>query len=217
MGHTVAVIFVFVSVIHLIGCLMRQPNNVRRVTKPLLMPLLTCSYCLMTDDIKLPLVLALLFGCAGDVLLLITRSSVFFFCGGICFCLGHISYIVLFLTNIGAPLPPFLLLAGLICFYAVAVYSVLHAIRDGVGNSLSIPVNAYLILVACMGLSSFICCYALKPINKLSWVGSFFFLFSDSLLLYNKFKYRGSRKRLINFCVMLTYLLAQSFIVIGMC
>lgn len=217
MRHLFAVMFVIVSVIHLIGCLVRQPNWLRRISKPLLMLSLTASYCVLADDIHLLVIFALLFACAGDTLLLFPSSNMCFVCGGICFCLCHISYILIFLSDTKSLVSSPILIAGLFCLYAVAVYIVLRCIRDSIPRRLSVPVKGYLILVAAMGICAFIRSDAMPSIGKLIWIGSVFFLISDSILLYDKFKYNGKHSRAMSFTVMFTYLLAQSLIVRGIC
>lgn len=217
MNHLFPILFFITSVVHLTGCAMKQPNMIRRISKPILMPLLAFSYFFLTTDVKPLILLALLLGCAGDALLLFPRSNMCFLCGGISFCLGHICYIIAFLLDAQSPLPSRLLIAGLIILYCTAVFFVVFSLRNDTPKKYSFLAPMYLCFVAVMSVCAFIRCFNLGGIQMMTWFGSVLFLVSDSLLLFGKFKFKDRHARLINFSVMLTYLAAQALIVVGMC
>jgi uncharacterized membrane protein YhhN len=184
------------------------------VTKPLLISsLLVTAVILLKQQShsKIFLLAGLALSLTGDVLLLFQqRNSLFFMLGLGAFLLAHIGYIFLF-TGIRKQLargkkfnqPAFIAMG---C-YVAALLSLLFPKLGG----MAVPVLVYSLTIGSMLLAAVHAVHAQAPAHKWTGVlGAALFVLSDSLLAINKFHtpfaYAG-------FAIMLTYGLAQLFIV----
>jgi len=79
--------------------------------------------------------------------------------------------------------------------------------------SMKVPVIVYLIVILIMSFTSFSRIWALKGVSFwLPFIGSIFFIASDSLLAFRNFKLKLSRGWI---SIMVTYILAQLLIIFG--
>ncbi|MBS1743654.1 MAG: lysoplasmalogenase [Bacteroidetes bacterium] len=185
------------------------------ILKPLLLPLLIIAVLLQTWPSK-PRQLILsgaVFSFAGDVLLLLQdKNPNFFIFGLVCFLITHICYSLYFLQvkKSGISLlkqKPYLLFLTLL-YSACLLYLLVPKLGD-----LRIPVIVYAIVITIMVLCSLRAYNFSAETARLSFVmGAVFFVISDSLLAINKFysSFAGA-----GFFIMLTYCLAQYFILTG--
>ena len=205
-----AVVFLF----H-VSCCAAGKQPARRATKTLLMPLLMLGYTFAAAKPAAAVYLALLFGWLGDLLLLRPRVK-FRQLGGIAaFLIGHCFYISVLLRRISACghlrliwLPPlvFLLLAAGICVFQYPV----------VEKRMVLPGLVYYLFLAALGAFSGIALLGGTPRGWAYLCGSLLFLCSDSVLCRQFFTV-GSPAPKYDFTVMLTYTLAQFFLVFGFC
>lgn len=182
-----------------------EAGTVHHVAKVLLLPLLAVGALLCAAPRLL--VVALVFGWAGDVLLMF-GNDLFFLAGMGAFAAGHVSYLVLFLkygTRYGAPRARVRSTAVVLGTLALMV-AVLALLWTGLPGVLRIPVTLYCCLLTAMGLNS----GRLGPVAAL---GGALFMVSDTLLA------TGLAGRpdvpVLDFWVMLTYTAAQLLLVIG--
>lgn len=204
--------FLVVVIIQLTGMFIKS-GTVEMITKPLLVGSLLFYFLIETKgqrpDIKLWMVLAMVFCILGDTLLMFNRGDEFFFVLGLAaFLIGHIFYIFTF-RNIQKknqlgfhPLKSLLVLA----YMMVILWLILPA-----ANELKVPVLFYAVVISMM----LIFALQLTKIGKFGWIiaiGALLFVISDSAIAINKFCTTIPQNRWI---VMLTYILAQYFIVSG--
>ncbi|SKA75590.1 Uncharacterized membrane protein YhhN [Caloramator quimbayensis] len=182
----------------------------RYLSKSLLMPLLLIFYILNSKNINYFVVAALSAGFLGDVFLLKDKLYSFII-GGASFLLGHIFYIIAYISVLSGNLkasPMWILLIMPYILYGIYAYKV---IGKGMGN-LKAAALPYIIVIL---FSSFTCLLVVLSIKHsfiLSFLGTLLFIASDSILGYSIFI---SKKKYSDFIVMLTYVLAQTFIVFG--
>lgn len=213
--HIAAFFFAVCCVLNLCGCL--TEGNLERCVKPALLPLLclaTVAFlaekkCLNAKGACL-LVLAQLFGCAGDTALL-GEGFVFFAMGIALFLVGHIFYICLFGSRSWKGLKAWQwILAMVLCVCAVA--ALIKAI--GINGALLAPMGIYGFTLTLLVFSTL--AGALR-FGSLTWwllaAGAVLFMFSDSLIAIGTFKDLSPIMR--GFGVMFTYLLAQTLLAIG--
>ena len=97
----------------------------------------------------------------------------------------------------------------LLIVYGIGMF---YGLKDGLGEML-IPVLIYMLVILTMAITAF---WRNNSVGKWSYVlvffGALFFMMSDSLLAINKFH---TTLPLSNVSIMLTYALAQFFIVSG--
>ena len=185
------------------------------MVKPALLPLLavtSLAYAgsMESRTIRL-LIIAQLLGCAGDILL-IANGMIPFACGLCCFLAGHIFYLNIFATRSWKGLT-FVHWLGILAVMSAAVAGLLVGI--GVKGVFLVPFAVYgmfLMLLIFSGLAGVL----RKCPNPATWwiitVGALLFTFSDSLIAVQTF---GKPSVLLEFLVMLTYLVAQSLLAIG--
>ena len=205
-----AALFLGVSVLHLIACYRRYPK-IRNATKVLLMPLLCVLYCVVAPDVRMLVVAALVFGWIGDVLLLFKSVKISMLLGICAFALGHIFYIGSMLSA-HPSLHVLMLIPLALC--AIWMTFVYRKLLPYAPKSLKKPGLLYALLLSGTCLSAlYLLLVTGKPAYLMAFVGGLFFMLSDTLLTGQQ--YRKELKH-GNFYVMLTYILAQTLLVLGL-
>lgn len=207
-------IYIVVSIIYLLF-LLTGYENLDPFLKPILIPLLGFGvyFCRKFPSRNI-LLSALLFSWIGDVVLLFADiSELYFILGLVSFLTAHIAYCVLFNKQLMGEIQINKILFGigslLIAFYLIAMVTVLMP-RLG---ELKIPVIVYAAVISTMLLFAFNG-YLIwkKPAALYIFLGAVAFVISDSILAFNKFYAPIERS---SFFIMLTYLVAQYLIVVG--
>lgn len=207
-------IYIAFSILYLI-VLFTGHENLDLYLKPALVPLLGFGvYFHRKFPSKNILLSALLFSWIGDVILLFADiAEIYFILGLLSFLIAHLSYCVLFNKQIIGEIQinKILFAVGslLIAFYLTAMILVLIP-RLG---ELKIAVIIYAAVISTMLLFAFNG-YLIwkKPGALYIFLGAVAFVASDSILAFDKF-YAPIQKS--SFFIMLTYLVAQYLIVVG--
>lgn len=183
--------------------------------KPILIPIIGFgAYFYRKFPTQNTLLAALVFSWIGDVILLFTElGEIYFILGLVSFLTAHIIYCVLFnkqnRIRKKQNKPFFIFGSILIAIYLIGMVSFL---MPHLGD-LQIPVSIYASVISIMLLFAFNGFLVWeKPGNALVFLGALLFIISDSILAVNKF-YAPIPKS--SFFIMLTYLLAQYLIVVG--
>jgi len=183
--------------------------------KPILIPIIGFgAYFYRAFPSQNILLAALTLSWLGDVTLLFTDlGEIYFILGLVFFLTAHIIYCILFnkqkRIRKKQNKPLFIFGSVLIAFYLIGMVSFL---MPHLGE-LEIPVSIYASVISIMllfALNGFLVWE--KPGNQFVFLGAIFFIISDSILALNKF-YAPIPKS--SFFIMLTYLLAQYLIVVG--
>ncbi len=191
--------------IHIAGLLGNVPL-VATLTKPLLVPCLMVLVWLQSRTIRGHGIIqaALFFSWLGDVLLMLPGEG--FFMGGLAaFLSAHVCYIWIFsreATFRWLRVLPFLLYVALL---------LAGPLNGKLTENLQIPVYSYVVVIMIMGIFASLR-NTQRPGYELVLIGSILFILSDSFLALNKFSHPLP---LSGFWIMLTYGLAQYFIVKG--
>jgi uncharacterized membrane protein YhhN len=206
--------FIILLIAHLAG-IQLHIESLQYFTKPLLIPVLTGFFLSQTNAIESPfkkwVVLALFFSWGGDVLLLfVSKNELFFLLGLASFLLAHIFYILFFhhvriRENVKSN--PWLLV--IVVVYYAALISWLSPFL----GEMKLPVRIYGIVISIMFMLA-MHVLSIKTNMAGSWMmwGALLFVISDSVLAINKFYQPFGAANVI---IMLTYGLAQLFIVKG--
>lgn len=183
--------------------------------KPILIPLLGFGvYFHKKFPSKNTLLTALLFSWIGDVVLLFADiAEIYFILGLVAFLISHLVYCTLFnkqVKNQNKKNKTLFLIGNLvIACYLIGMLTVLLPTL----GELKIPVIVYATVISFMLLLAFNGFLIWKkPGNQYVFVGAIVFVISDSILAINKF-YAPIEKS--SFFIMLTYLVAQYLIEIG--
>jgi len=200
------IIFGIVSIVYLIT-LAFKPCLFQFILKGCLMPLLLAIYFAASDNIFLPVVLALIFAWIGDVLLVRITNIKWFKLGLASFLTGHICYIIAMYGYT----QPFNIIALIISFIVAACFAFIAYKVVRPSKQMKIPVIAYeatILTMAVFALQVFLAQNSLFGI--LIFAGSLCFVTSDTLLALKTF-----RRAKIYFAVMITYIAAQFLITYG--
>ena len=208
--------FFIVTIANLFSCIKRN-KKLEHISKPLLMPLLALYFIFATFTVGTNwfIFLALLFGCSGDIFLMLENEEKWFMLGMVGFLIGHIFYIIAFLLSVGGRLI-FFPLWGIVMILPVVLILLLTfpKFKDHMGE-LKIPVYVYMSVILFMHISAIFRLAAFDiscPCFFLVWIGSILFILSDSLIAVDKF---NDNFEIPSFYIMLTYVLGQFLITQG--
>ena len=207
-------LFIAVSGVHLFDS-WRDNAKRRAYTKPFLLILLTLFYCFAAGGIRWVLVAALLTSWLGDVLL-IPKGNKWFIAGGISFLVSHILFIFVYLPAVRwqsvlwwAWVPAALVYAGISLTVGLKI-------KKNVPKPMLAPMVLYLIANSTMNLMALAQLMALKSAGAaVAYIGAICFFASDCTLYLVRYH---ENKELIfkkHFTVMLTYLLGEALITVG--
>ncbi len=211
---TFSIIYTIILVAELIFDNTDGLNLYHYLTKPLILLSLIVFFLKQSNHLdtktKYITLFAILFSLIGDILLMFTTKSSNFFMGGLlAFLMAHIMYILVFLKKKNTHKKGLFFL-GVSLLYGMTIF---YFLKDGLGQLL-VPVIVYMLVILTMGISAFLRNDSVsKTSYNLVFLGAIFFITSDSLLAINKFyepfKFAG-------ILIMLTYAIAQYFIVLGL-
>lgn len=206
--------YIGISAVYLLIILLGQ-EQIAWFLKPFLLPfLLLAVYFSGNFPSKKFLLIALVFSWIGDIILLFAdRHELFFIVGLIAFLISHIVYILLFNKQLKYKnrKNKAIFWIGVTCII-VYLFTMISILLPSLGD-LTIPVFVYALVISTMLL------FALKgflnweePGNWYILIGAIAFISSDSILAFNKFY---APIVLSSFLIMITYLIAQYLIVVG--
>jgi len=209
--YTAIIFFVIVTFIDLY-LISNNEEKKRYFTKPLIIPGIILIYLLFAHQYNKFLLLALLFSFFGDLLLLFSEKKLFFRLGLFAFLSSHIFYIYTFIENIPFNrISPFWIPLVFIP-YIIYAWKIFRDLRPYLEHYF-IPVILYIVTIIGMSYASLFRFWTSQGLSYwLPLIGSIFFIISDTLLATRNFKY-GQKKGWVS--VMISYVLAQLFIMIG--
>ena len=214
MNYLFLILYIAVSVLHLAAS-WRDDAAQRKKTKPFLLILLLLFYLFSPGKPSLFLVLALLASWLGDVLL-IPKGHKWFTMGGIAFMFSHLFFVLLYSSQISLSklkLLPILLLAA--AYYGFSLF-IIRKIRDTTPKAMVLPMYFYLFCNSTMNIFAMMQLLSRPTLAAaVAYVGAVLFYASDCCLFLVRY---GKDPNIIfkkHFTVMLTYLLGELLIVIG--
>jgi uncharacterized membrane protein YhhN len=202
-------------IVYLLLIFLGREEAIAWYMKPFLIPFLfLLVYTSDNFSTKKILISALTLSWIGDIILMfVSKGKIYFIIGLTTFVISHILYITLFNKQLKTKnfKPRFVFLTGIgvILIYLLVLLSLLLPHLD----DLKIPVILYAIVISTMLLFAFKgSLHWRNPANLYILFGAFIFVCSDSILAINKFYVVLPQA---SFLIMLTYLIAQFFIVTG--
>jgi uncharacterized membrane protein YhhN len=206
--------YIGLSVFYLLMILLDQ-QQFAWFLKPFLIPFLLLGVFFSGNfQSKKILLAALTFSWIGDIILLFAdRDELFFIVGLIAFLISHIIYILLFNKQLKYKnrKNKAIFWIGVTCII-VYLFVMISILLPTLGD-LTIPVFVYALVISTMLLFAFkgFLNWA-EPGNWFILIGAITFVTSDSILAFNKFY---NPLVLSSFLIMITYLIAQYLIVMG--
>jgi uncharacterized membrane protein YhhN len=212
------ILFILLSIIHTIGEFLEGETKlkVRTMTKPFLLPLVVIYYLIACDERGIApvilIVIGLILGFVGDVTLLKPKVQILFMIGLGSFLIGHLLYIISFITEMngftGVPAGVYITILG----YALFFVLVFRYLKDSL-KEMTVPVVIYMTIILVMSFCALALMYAAVTgavrTPWLAFVGSLNFIASDLLLANQLFKKPFKYDQAI---IMVTYLVAQLLI-----
>lgn len=207
-------LYAVVSGIHLYHSWKDSPK--RRYSKPFLLILLILYYIFSSEKITWVLVGALATSWLGDVLL-IPKGTKWFVAGGISFLFCHVLFVLAYYNQVSwSSVNWWILIPAAIIYYGISVRLTL-TIKHNVPIAVLIPMILYLIMNSTMNLFALAQLMTYHYVGAvIAYIGAVSFFVSDCTLYLVRYH---DNKNLIfkkHFTVMLTYLLGEALITIGM-
>lgn len=213
MEYIALVLFVVVTSAHLYAS-HKTDRTWRNRTKPFILITLLAYYMLATDDLRLMIVLALIFSWLGDVLLM-PHGVKWFTAGGISFMISHAFFIAGYCQDISIANVSWPVLIGMELFFLILVAYIFSKLKQHLPKPLVWPMFLYLFINGTMN------CFAIlrmlsNPCTAtiITCIGAVLFFVSDTTLFFVRFN-KDSRFR-THFWVMFTYSLGEMMIVLGL-
>lgn len=215
MKYVFLILYLAVSALHLIAS-WRDDSDLRKKTKPFLLILLLLYYLFAADKALLWLVLALLASWLGDVLL-IPKGHKWFTMGGIAFMFSHLFFVLLYCRQISlSKVSPVLILLLAAAYYGFSLF-IIRRIRGNTPKAMIAPMYFYLICNSTMNIFAMMQLLSRPSLAAaVAYLGALLFFASDCCLFLVRY---GDKPEIIfkkHFTVMLTYLLGELLIVVGM-
>ena len=205
--------FIISSSIHLYAS---QTKNrlYRNISKVFILPSLILLYYLKAPEVDNIFIIALLFSWFGD-LLLIGKGKKFFTLGGISFMISHIFFIISYSKHIHDINSFIILIILAAIIYTVITVIVFKHLIKYLPKLLIFPMFIYLLTNASMNCGALSLLLSNQTLPSLIvFIGALSFFISDTNLFFVRFKVELKEQN--HFVVMLTYILAELLIVIGM-
>lgn len=206
--------YIGISFIYLLLIILGK-EDIAWFLKPFLIPFLILAVYFCGDfPSKRFLSIALTFSWMGDVVLLFAdKAELYFIIGLVAFLISHSTYVILFSKQlrINSSRNNAIFWTGItaIIVYLVVMFLLLLPTL----GDLKIPVLIYAIVLSTMLLFAFKGYLKWsKPAGTYIVSGAFLFVISDSILAFNKFY---EPIMFSSFLIMITYLIAQYLIVVG--
>lgn len=213
------ILFACDSILHVMS-VAKENQKLIYYTKPLLMPLVALYYTFASlpgNSFNWLIVAALLFGCGGDIFLMLKGKEINFLLGMVSFLLGHVFYIIAFLMKIGTNFLFFVIFGPILLIPVIIILLLTFPKYKNSLGDMKIPVFVYMGAILFMHVSAIlrVTYYSiLSTYFMLVYLGSIFFIFSDSLIAINEFSDRKVPN--IRVYIMSTYILGQFLIAFGM-
>lgn len=196
--------------LHIFACASKNRLMLRRVSKCLLMPLLALCYVLFAKTFSPNVLAAILFGFAGDLVLLFRPRHWAFPAGITAFAAGHVFYIVSILSAL--PQKPawyWFALLGIISLTSAG--ALLKYLWKGLPKKLRPPSFLYMLLIGAMASCAILFgFFGMSPFCWFAALGGVLFVASDATLAIDAFKHPVKYRSVV---VMSTYIAAQTLIV----
>lgn len=188
----------------------------RKYTKGLLLPLIIGFYLASSVSPSWVLIVALAASWLGDVLL-IPKGNKWFTAGGISFMVTHFLFIVVYAQQVDfSSIAWAYIIPAVIVYYGISVY-VVYTLKPTTPKVMLAPMVFYLMCNSTMNVFSMMQLISVRNTAALiAFIGAVLFFISDCTLYLTRYH---KNKNLIfkrHFTVMLTYILGEFLITLGM-
>lgn len=207
-------LYCLAAAVNVISCAAGRQTP-RRAAKVLLMPLLAGVYLLSVPRPEPWVLPALAFGWLGDLFLIRSDRETLRTLGIAAFLAGHACYLIAMLRHFAIAPPLWACIAAPLAFLAAAavIYRKLCPI---IPANMKLTGGCYFLALAVMGTAAALVCASGRAGGVWLLAGEVLFLTSDTILCRQFFTV-GDPAPKYDFAVMLTYILAQTCLILGFC
>ena len=211
-------LFVVASAVHLYHSWKDEAKK-RAITKPMLLIFLLLFYIFAAREpgyqLSWVLIAAIATSWLGDVLL-IPKGNVWFTCGGISFLISHITFIAVYLPRIDFAAVKWYIVIPVAIVYLGIALKIILSVKKNTPKIMVVPMYLYLIANSTMNVFALMQLMSnMNAASLIAYIGAVLFFTSDCTLFLVRYH---DNKNIIfkrHFTVMLTYLLGEAFITIG--
>ena len=213
MKYVALIVFAVVTTAHLIASY-KKDQTWRNRTKPFILISLLAYYLAAAGEVRISIVLALIFSWIGDVLLM-PHGIKWFTAGGISFMIGHAFFIAGYWPDVDTAKLSTALIAALVLFFLVVVAFIFSMLKRFLPKALFFPMALYLFINGMMN-----CTAILRMLSNpcaatiTTCIGAILFFISDSSLFFVRFNKDGKLKTHV--LPMSTYSIGELLIVLGL-
>lgn len=207
------IIFTISTSVHLYASL-KKNQKLRNYTKPFILTSLLWFYLISAADVRVNIILALIFSWIGDLFLMIPGVK-WFTVGGISFMISHFFFILGYLPDITFNMVNPIVTTILGIFFFVIVSIIFRKLKLHLPKPLFYPMYLYLLINGAMNCFAVFRMLSNQTVATITTcIGAFLFFLSDSTLFFVRFKKDSKLKT--HFIVMLTYSIGELLIVLGL-
>ena len=206
--------FLVLSALHLYASYLDDRKQ-RAKTKPFLLIALVLFYIFASKHPSPLLIAALLFSWLGDVLL-IPKGHKWFIAGGVAFMFGHLFFILAYTRNISFSGQPWLLIIPFALVLLGIALKIIMMVKETTPKVMVPAMYFYLICNSLMNVFALMqMCTRHTAGSVAAFAGALLFFISDCTLFLVRYYKKPEIVYKKHFTVMLTYLLGELLIVLG--
>lgn len=211
-------LFIASSVVHLYHSWKDEAKK-RAITKPMLLIFLLLYYIFAAlaagQQLNYILIAAIATSWLGDVLL-IPKGNVWFTTGGIAFLISHITFIAVYVPNIDFAAVKWYIVAPVAIVYLGIALKIILAVKKNTPKIMVVPMYLYLIANSTMNIFALMQLMSnLNVAAAIAYCGAILFFTSDCTLFLVRYHEKKDIIFKKHFTVMLTYLLGEALITVG--
>ena len=215
MNRLFLILFCSAGLLHLVFS-WKDMRKARACTKPFPLLFLMLFYITGAQNIEMFLMLALFCSWMGDILLIPPGKGWFVF-GGSSFLLAHLFFILLYARHIRWEIIPWFVVIPVAMLYFFLAFLLARAMRNELPKRLIAAMFLYMLMNSCMNVFALLQLFSMRSMGSIiACIGANLFFASDCALLLVRFYRKRSLVFKKHFTVMLTYLLGEFFITVGM-
>ena len=211
-------LFVLASGVHLYHS-WKDDAKKRAITKPMLLIFLLLFYIFAARQepyqLSWVLVVAIATSWLGDVLL-IPKGNVWFTCGGIAFLISHITFIAVYVPHIDFTAVKWYIVIPVAIVYLAIALKIILSVKKNTPKIMVVPMYLYLIANSTMNIFALMQLMSnMNFASIIAYIGAILFFTSDCTLFL--VRYHDNKDIIFkrHFTVMLTYLLGEALITVG--
>lgn len=214
MKYVYLVLFVAVSVVHLIDSY-KDDAKKRARTKGFILPLILLFYLASVKEYSWVLIAALITSWLGDVLL-IPKGTKWFVMGGLSFLASHILFIFTYVPHIDFANVVWYIVIPIAILYFTVAGIIIKNILPTTPKMMIFPMFAYLIANSTMNVFALMQLFSAPSAGSaIAYIGAVLFFISDCTLFLVRYHKKPDIVFKKHFTVMLTYILGEFLITLG--